>query len=371
MMIRTKKTEQVKINIENSSLGCRKSEKSRQKPNVKKKLLLKKKNIMKYKNQFNALISLVLITAFISCKTIATAQPNGIILRDGVVIDQNRKELYFTTPDKKVEALSLTNGQSLWVNTETTKPLTILNGKLISQAKSLTGDNELIIVGLDLTQKGTVKSRSTIQLTNEVKTGFTKNANSNFEIQSQVIGGETYLLWDYSYLPVKGMLETDSVKQDRDPILKKSGAIKMNKTSGKLNTIQKSQLPKNFPSKSILIAQKDTVANMNTPQFISKDEKHFMTSAKIADDLEFNNYRWEIYEKGTGKKVGQILDYRAYAPFYVSDNMVIYETGPYVRTTKDGVMDVPLKIVAVNLVTGNEIWSREIFDTIFRGVTPP
>jgi outer membrane protein assembly factor BamB len=314
-----------------------------------------------------------LLISILGCETIAVAQPvnnSGIVLREGVVIEQNRKELYIINPDNKMEAISLTTGQTLWSTGDKIKPLTLVNGKLICQAISPGRQNEFAIVALDLTQNGRIISRNTIQLPDNVNTDYRQTGNSYFSIQTRVINGQAYFSWEYNYIPLRGIFEEESINKDKNEIIKQSGAFKIDNNSGKLNSINKEQLPNNFLSQSIVLDQQNRIPNIKTLQFVSKDEKYAMASNKVAEDIVFNTYQWEIYERASGSKVGQILDYRSYAPFYVSGNTIIYEIGPYVRALKDGIEEVPLKIVAVDLETGKVLWSKEILDTIYRGPLP-
>lgn len=327
------------------------------------------KNVQSFPFSFSYIL---LLLTLIGCKTTSTGQNTentGILLRDGVVIDQSRNELYITRPDNKVEALSLTTGQSIWVSNEKLKPLISTNGILVCQSKSESSQNELGIVDLDITQKGEVKSRNTIPLPKNTKTDFQHNVNSTFNIMAKVINGETYISWDYRYMPLRGVKD----KQDSigTAIIEQTGLLNLNKNSRKLDVISKEKIPQNLFQQSILLDTKDRLLSVKNQQFVSKNQQHILSSEKTADDLEFNNYRWEIYENASKKKIGTIQDYRSYAPFCVVGNTIFYEIGPYIRAIKGEPVEIPLKLIAVDLVSGKELWSREIFDSIFRGTTPP
>jgi hypothetical protein len=337
---------------------------------------LKRRNIMKSKSHSSPLILVVFVSLLLSvlgCGNIAVAQPVdnlGIVLREGVVIEQNRKEIYIINPNKKVEAFSLTTGQTLWSTDDNIKPLTLINGKLIGQEISTGKKNEFVLVELDPNQKGRIISKKTIQLPNNVNTDFRQTYNSSFLMQSREVNGQTFFAWEYHYMPMRGIFEEDSINKIKSEIINQTGAFMIDNSSGQLYTINKEQLPNDFFNQPIVLDQQNRIPDIRTPQFVSKDEKYAMSSNKIVEDTAFYSYKWEIYERASGRKVGQILDYRSYAPFYVSGNSIIYEIGPYIRAIKNGIEEVPLKIVAVDLDTGNVLWSREILDTIYRGPLP-
>lgn len=317
--------------------------------------------------------TLFILTVFtMACKNHAGAQPpstTGIVLREGVVIDPNRKEMYCTTPDNRVEAVSLKTGESLWRSNANFKPMAISDGTLICLGSTAGSQNDLIIAGLDLAQKGNIKTRYTSRLPEQVKIDFRQTANSAFTIEARIFEGEPYIAWKYFYKPERGILEEDT--SAAGGVTEQSGAFKVDRVSGRLSGIDKAQQARIFISKAIVAAPGTGIPEVKAQQFLSKDEKHILAASKTADNAEFNNYRWDIYDKASGNKTGQIQDYRSYAPFYVDDNIIFYEVGPYIRVESGEEREVPLQIVAVDLRTGKELWSKRILDTIYRGPSPP
>jgi hypothetical protein len=107
------------------------------------------------------------------------------------------------------------------------------------------------------------------------------------------------------------------------------------------------------------------------PQILSADGGHVLASERVADDSVWEKYLWTIYDRSTGEPIGEFRTFRSLAPFFVSDSMVIYETPPAARQVQGNLIEEPLKIRAVNLPTGKEVWSREVRDTTYRGPFPP
>jgi hypothetical protein len=105
--------------------------------------------------------------------------------------------------------------------------------------------------------------------------------------------------------------------------------------------------------------------------FISADGRHEMRSERVANDPVWKKYRWTILERATGERVGAVRMPMHYAPFFVDGTHLVYETGPYLRQTEEGMVEEPLQIRAVELRTGRRLWSRQIRDTVDRNPPPP
>jgi hypothetical protein len=166
------------------------------------------------------------------------------------------------------------------------------------------------------------------------------------------------------------MLDEDSVGQDIGA-LSQSGIIRVETTTGRLSTADKATLPQSQLNKSIKLNNSQGIANNAEQQFLSTDEKHILTSRRVAGNEEFNNYIWEIFLRSSRTKLGDLRDYRSFAPFYVTGTTIIYEIGPYSRVVNGEVVEVPLQLIAVDLSNGRELWRRPIFDTINRLSPPP
>jgi hypothetical protein len=296
----------------------------------------------------------------------AFAQQAGLPLREGVVIDKARNTIYVLGPDKKLKAVSLASGEVQWTSSDSLKPLAMVNGRLLAQAVS--ARNELVVAQLDMNQRGRQINRNSIALPGNVKADFRPSVSAAFKTYARVINGETYILWEYHQAPLRGMPDEDSAKETTDPF-SQSGLIKVESTNGRLST---SALPKAQLNKRIKIGTTtEGVSNNTEQQFLSTDENHVLTSRRIAGNEEFFNYVWEISERSSGTKLGEIRDYRSYAPFYVSGTTIIYEIGPYARMVNGALQEVPLHVIAVNLTNGREVWRTPVFDAVNRLSPPP
>lgn len=315
----------------------------------------------------------ILLLCMTACCTLSTfAQVNsttGLLLNEGVVINTIRNEVYVTTPDNKTEALSLLTGQSLWITQDNMKPLVVANGKLLCQGRVPNQPGKLALYSLDVAQKGKPSLFTTTELSPNVKNNFIRSDNSSFTLQAATSGTTTYFLWEYTGTVKQDNPDSMMISQDKTIIEK--GVLRNQSPNKLLVKITESQFPKNLLHRSILADQQGLIPELRaTPQFISKDEKHIMSSEKVNSDSVFNNYRWQIYNKDTKRKVGEIADYRSYAPFCVIGKILIYESGPYIHRVGNEVREIPHQLIAIDLDTGKQIWVKQIIDFVYRGPYP-
>jgi hypothetical protein len=107
------------------------------------------------------------------------------------------------------------------------------------------------------------------------------------------------------------------------------------------------------------------------PQFLSADGRHVLSSQRVADDPEWDKYRWTIFERDSGRRLGELRMHLRYAPFFVDGTRVIYQTPPYARRRGRGMVEEPLQLRAADLDTGAPVWSQPVRDTVDRQPPPP
>ena len=101
------------------------------------------------------------------------------------------------------------------------------------------------------------------------------------------------------------------------------------------------------------------------------DGRHVLSSERMASDAVWKKYRWTIFNRSTGERLGEIKSHISVSPFFVADSQVIYETAPSLRQTRNSMVEELAKIQSVDLNTGHELWSKQIRGTACRGPYPP
>ena len=84
---------------------------------------------------------------------------------------------------------------------------------------------------------------------------------------------------------------------------------------------------------------------------------------------------WQITERATGKPIGEFEYNAAYTPFYVRDGVIYFQSVATEQgsgmTSEMGSETTPFSFRAVDLKSGNLLWSRPVRDTSYRGPLPP
>lgn len=338
--------------------------------NQKQKFIMQIKKILFRAASSNFKLLLTLATGFLLNAVNTLNAQATFQLRDGVVLDKVRNEVYITSPSQKVQAISANTGAILWTGISEGRPLVVVNGKLLCQGKTTGAENQFTVLELDLNQKGAQVSKYLISMPANVKAGFMQNTDGSFIVSSKIVNNNIYLFWQYFYKPMRRIMDSTDQQQEARAIID-SGVFQFDKTSKKLKTIRKDLVSKEVQmQRSILLTSDNMKAADKNRKFISADGMHAMSSIKVASDSIFLNYRWEIFEISSGNKIGELMDYRSYAPFYINGNTIIYERGPYIINTKNELMDVPLQLVAIDIGNRNQVWKKEIYDFIYRGPYP-
>jgi len=73
----------------------------------------------------------------------------------------------------------------------------------------------------------------------------------------------------------------------------------------------------------------------------------------------------------SGKRLGSFRTHFSYMPFYVNGQQIIFITNPYILSKGEELIEKPLKLRAVSLGTGEEIWSKAVRDIQYRAPFPP
>lgn len=297
-----------------------------------------------------------------------SAQPRtGIMLREGVILNKQQSEIFFVGPDQELRSISLKNGEVVWETNDKLKPLAIFNGKLLGQEITRTEQNNFLLKTIDIATKGKVIGKDSIFLPDNVNVDLLQKATSLFSTQSKWIENELYILWEYQKRkPLRGIRTSVETAFDSEV---ETGVIKVAPGFTSAMQLEKSLAPSALDQK-IVASDLEKLAGMPPSQFLSADKQHILISEKRNLDTSFLKYRWRFYERN-GKLLGEIKDYRSYASFVIVGDTLIYEKGPYLRKSAEGVHKEPLQIVAIHLTSNRQLWKREIFDNINQVSIPP
>lgn len=289
-----------------------------------------------------------------------------------------------------VDAVGLNRGELVWHSDEAARPVASNTQSLIAQSepakagarRAAPATNELLVRVLDA-RTGRPRFALAHALPAGVRANVVGTAEGTFTVRAQATPTDATLVWEYDEGPIQGVrpgaLDVDASSADRRAapeaaaarVPTTSGALRIDLASGKAGPITSAgPLALAQTQRRLDVTAAERVASVTGDQFLSSDGRHVLASERIADDSVWDKYQWTIIERSSGRRVGSLRDYRSHAPFMVVGTTIYYETGPVERRTDGGVIQEPLRIRAVDLVKGAQVWVRDVRDTTYRGPFP-
>ena len=314
------------------------------------------------------------------------AQPSvtsgPVELRPGVVVDPARRLVYMMNPRGGVDALRLERGDLMWHSDQAARPVTVAGDLVVAQAEVPRPGNDLQLRLLDA-RTGRSRRSATHVLPQGLRATVVGDLAGSFDLQANASGTDATFGWEFVERPVQGAkpgaLDVGVSAADRTAaeaqaapgaeLSTRTGAFRLDLASGRSADATPGEKIA-FVARRADLPANARVSAVTGQQFASADGRHVLASERIADDSVWDKYRWTIFEAGTGRPLGSILDYRSHAPFVVVGTSIIYETGPFERRTDEKVVTEPLRLRSVNLGTAAQQWTREIRDTTYRGPFP-
>src|SRR5262249_31777355 len=102
-----------------------------------------------------ALAALFAVAARAPAAPVPPADPTpSFVSIPGGIVDPGNKVVYVTGESGNIEALNLEDGKLLWDSKDATKPLAVIDKKLVAQAPEKGKGNAVRVVVLDGAQKG-------------------------------------------------------------------------------------------------------------------------------------------------------------------------------------------------------------------------
>jgi hypothetical protein len=302
-------------------------------------------------------------------------QPNGsdssFELRPGVVVDPTRNVAYVMTPEGAIEAIALQTGNKVWNSTAAAKPLAIARGRLVGQAES--DSNTLRVTVIDpATGKEILAANRPLPA--GVRAAVNETLDGAFVVAARPTAGDPVVSWEYRERRKRGVPPNTEGAMVTPPTPtpsavgtpSRSGAFMLNVDNG---ASAPADVPGPLPAMVPRTAEVPTPERLKAasgPQFFSADRRHVLVSTLNQSGGVWDRYKWSIVDIATNTEIGSITSHLSHAPFFVNGPQIIYETGPYER----GEAKEPLKVRAVDLKSGKEIWSRTVRDTVIRSPRP-
>jgi hypothetical protein len=357
-------------------------------------------NIVRYRQTDVLLLMLSAAILMLAWPSQSVAQEqttmSGVQLRPGVIIDRDRGLAYVMSPEGATVAVRLDDGTEAWSTMEVAKPLALVGNLLVGQAPPSGARNDLQIAAVDPDEGGRRVVADVMELPAGVQVAIDETLSSSFVADARALAGDAVVVWEFSERAMQGVPPEQEIRGmppeeeirglppeeeiRGEPTTNGGAAAELRRSSGAFLVDLPSGAMSPLRPEEVVVAPARRTSELDAapllpgvpePQVLSADGRHVLSSERVADDSVWDRYLWTIYDRSTGEPVGEFRTFQSIAPFVVSDGQVIYETPPYARQVQGNVVEEPLQIRAVDLSTGQEVWSEEVRDTAYRGPFPP
>lgn len=312
------------------------------------------------------------VVSFTCLSQFVQGQSVGTVIKDGVILDKKKNEIYFLNENHQLEAIDAKTGSLVWQGDEGVKPVAFVDSKLLGTWEDSSLGNKVVFTMLDSRKKNRGLTRDSFYLPlQSAYVSADQPVKLNFS-KPEIVNGDVYITWNYiNPKPLQGIhRKSDTASAFLNGSSNLSGTIEIPRKSGRPQMMETVAAPAVSEERSVLLKPGEKITGVAGTQYFSSDTNNILISQQSAEDTSFNNYIWQIYDR-MGNKIGQISDYRSYAPFVVNGSILIYEVGPYIKGEGTAVVEVPLQLNAVDLRSGKLLWSKQVFDNTNRKSMPP
>ena len=297
-------------------------------------------------------------------------------LHDGVVIDADGGAAYVMSPQGGIDALDLTTGNVMWKSAAAAKPLLVKGGTLVAQARS-GRSGELLVVALDA-KRGAERERVAVEIPASLRAQVTDGPSQAFRVEAFSSADSIFVTWTagLNLQGAQGALLTPEEPEGAVPndssINKRAaaaeplrGAARLDLTAGRAVA-----LPFEKAQEMRAVAEKAGRRADGPRRLTSLDGRHVLHSERSGADKLWTPYRWTVTD-AAGRTVGTVDAPVSMAPFVVSGSRILYVAQPAMRVEGKKTIEEPLRLRALDLKTGAEMWSAVVTDTAYRGPFPP
>jgi len=310
------------------------------------------------------------VVALLTLLSLAAGAQQRVALRDGVIVHPTESTAYVMLPQGGVGAVDLTTGAMRWTSTAAAKPLAIAGRLLVSQAepKNENARNCLELVALDVKKRGAAAVRSSVALPTGVYAATRQNFEGRFVATARVDGRNAIVTWSWKPMPIRGVAPTPEERYRK--LSELTGMVRMNLANGRTASSAVDEQGVIPPASStwLLNANERLAVAKTGQQYESADGRHVLQSERVTGGTDFDAYRWTIFDRKSGARLGETRSHLSFAPFVVRGGMLVFETTPFGRTPNES---EPATLRGVQLASGKERWSVAIGEVVYRGPLPP
>ncbi len=303
---------------------------------------------------------MILAVGLLSIVGIGIAQAQVAQLRAGLLFDPAEATLFMMNPAGGIDAVNAVDGSLRWHSDDGQRPISLQQGRLITQGDDTVSTNTLHIALLD-PATGAASASRLIELPTAVAVSIDDSLGNQFSISG---AGQQGLVWQNQRQVIQGIFSESAAAP-----VQQSGGLSVDLINGDITTVELDSLPA-IQSNPINANQQEQLSNLAGQQFVAADRENILLSQHTGRNAQAP-YQWSIYST-SGSLLGMLPAYYSRSDFVVIDDAtLVYVAEPISVRQGDVLASQSLQLVAIDLVSGGELWRRGLRDTSYRGPFPP
>lgn len=324
---------------------------------------------------------LALVSTLLAAPALAN---NGLALRDGVVIDAEKSVAYVMRPGGGIEAVDLNLGSVLWTSEAASRPLALVNGRLVAQAEAAPGAG-LKFVTLDPAARGAALTEATLPLPKGVRGLVDDGWRSSMQVKAVPAGNSVMIQWKAVEVLPRAVAPDEEATvaptvagagpaPRRSPVRVTEGAARFDVATGAISDAPADKGAVVATAGLRELRGDDRLPGVEGRQFLSGDGKHVLASRPNPANDPMTRHDWILFGRETGEALGGFASSVSAAPFVVVKDQVVLETRPQMRATGDAGRPyerTELSLRSMDLLNGVEVWKVAVRNTAFEGPFPP
>jgi hypothetical protein len=320
------------------------------------------------------------------------------------VVDPEKSRAYLMAPAARIDEVDLSSGQVLATSIQGARPLLLYNATLLAQAEPREQSENLSLVGLNAKDL-TLNFEMDLPLPVGVRASIDDGLGNSFHASARIEDGEIVVQWRSVQRKITGTPANEpahiaagwaridphtghlmSSGDGEAPVrehdlparvrrLVDSGAL-ASKPCRFGDVITAFEYREEGGATAVILRRWNAETGQGLPDVklfggeltfrnLSADCRHLLASRAM------EGWLWTIYAIATGDKVAEMhMPAPAAQSFIRSDSLFYITPATVVRSGGQLKIDQPRKLSAVDLKTGNELWSSPIRETTYLGPYP-
>ena len=293
----------------------------------------------------------------------------AVELSPGVLVEADSKRVYLSAVDGHMEARALSDGAVQWRSSERGLVLAEAGDQLLALGQAgRFGWGMLLLVDRD---SGDVLDRIAFDLPETVSAAVMAEPMRRFDVRTEPTGTGLRLHWSYEAHPLRGalMLEEGAVASDTVQL---AGVLDLELANAAAFVQPRPEMRADSQRASPQLSAEERIEGLEGRQFRAADNRHVLVSAAVEHPVYGFSWRWQLYARNGVRAAAEFERPFALAPFVLVEDTLLLQSPPVESAdTAGGWSGHGLRLSAIELGTGKELWGVELLDRNFSGPLPP